>query len=141
MTDQRAPGTYFHTTDAAERILGEGFRDGSGTYLMTTIVLTGVFIADMPVNVNEGAIGDQVLEVVLPDDTDLDDFELVEEGKPYREWCVPAELINRLGTVRLLADDEVEQIESNRWAAQDPDGRRSDSVRAALSERAEERKP
>ena len=29
-------------------------------------------------------------------------YELVEDGKPYREWCIPAEIINRHGAVRLL---------------------------------------
>ena len=40
-------------------------------------------------SINEGATGDGVLELTLPDDFDLDDYELIEEGKPYREWCVP----------------------------------------------------
>jgi hypothetical protein len=65
-----------------------------------------VFLADAPVDANEGAAGDQVLEVALPDSLDLGDFELVEEGESYREWCVPAAVINQLGTVRLLTDDD-----------------------------------
>ena len=32
-------------------------------------------------------------------ETDLADFELVEDAKPYREWCVPAELVNRVAVV------------------------------------------
>ncbi|HVD81694.1 MAG TPA: hypothetical protein VNB87_14295 [Propionibacteriaceae bacterium] len=28
-------------------------------------------------------------------DLDLDEYEIVEEGKPYRVWCVPAEVLNR----------------------------------------------
>ena len=38
----------------------------------------------------EGAQGDQVLRVEFPDGVNLDEFELVDEFKPYREWCVPA---------------------------------------------------
>jgi hypothetical protein len=29
-----------------------------------------------------------VFEVTISDDLDLDDYEIVEEGKPYREWIV-----------------------------------------------------
>ena len=29
-------------------------------------------------------------------------FEWVEEGKPFREWLVPADVLNDAGTVRLL---------------------------------------
>lgn len=83
----------YHTTDAAEAILRHGFRDSTGSYGLT-IELTGVFLGDSPMDINEGAKGDQVLRVEFPDDVDLGDFELVEEHKPYREWCVPAALIN-----------------------------------------------
>jgi hypothetical protein len=31
-----------------------------------------------------------VLELNLPDDLDLDSWEIVEEDKRCREWCVPA---------------------------------------------------
>lgn len=98
--------TYFHTTDAAYVILRDGFRDGTGNYMLVGFTLTGVFLADRPVDSNEGAQGDQVLAVELGDDVRLDEFELVEEGKPYREWCVPAEILNRHAMVRLLVDDE-----------------------------------
>jgi hypothetical protein len=36
-----------------------------------------------------------VFEVTIPDDVDFDDYELIEEGKGYREWCVPSELLNQ----------------------------------------------
>lgn len=63
----------------------------------------------MPVDCNEGAAGDQLLEVRLPNDLDLADFELVEDdggAKGYREWCIPAKLLNEQAGVRLLDDDE-----------------------------------
>ena len=94
--------TYFHTADAAYVILRDGFRDGTGNYMLVGFTLTGVFLANRPVDCNEGAQSDQVLAVELGDDVCLDEFELVEEGKPYREWCVPAEILNRYATVRLL---------------------------------------
>ena len=47
-----------------------------------------------------------MFEVTIPDDVDFDDYELIEEGMPYREWCVPAELLNRFPR-RLLTDEEI----------------------------------
>lgn len=59
---------YFHTTAAAEVILCEGFRDATGSYLFANFTLTGVFIADNPMTVNEGAEGDQVLSIEMAAD-------------------------------------------------------------------------
>lgn len=67
-------------------------------------------------DINEGAIGDQVLRVELPDDADLGDFEIVEEAKPYREWCVPAALINARATVTLMDDEAYEEEMARRRA-------------------------
>jgi hypothetical protein len=36
----------------------------------------------------------------------LHHWELIEEGKPYREWCVPGGLLNRLPR-RLMTDEEI----------------------------------
>lgn len=64
-----------------------------------------MFLSDVPVDGNEGATGDELLEVLLPDGTDLSEYEIVEDGKPWREWCVPAALLNRAATVRVAPDD------------------------------------
>lgn len=88
---------YFHTTDFAESILANGFRDATGSYMLSDLILTGVFLGDRPMDVNEGATGDEVLSVDLC--ADLDEYELIEDGKPYREWCVPAALINEHAVV------------------------------------------
>ena len=82
---------YYHTTDAAEAILRDGFRDSEGHYGFAILNMRGVWLADFPVDVNDGAVGDQVLAVDLP--VPLDDYELVTEGAPAgcpREWCVRA---------------------------------------------------
>ena len=99
----------YHTTDSADEIRRHGFRDATGSYLMTT-ELTGVFLGDRPMDINEGAKGDQVLRVEFPDDVDLDEFELKEDEKPYREWCVPAALIKERATVTLMSDHELEEM-------------------------------
>jgi hypothetical protein len=95
---------YFHTTDvaAAAEIDSTGFWNGRGTYGLG-IELFGVFVSDRPVGPNEGSKGMELFVVELPDDLDLADYELVEEGKPYREWIVPADVLNA-GSVRYVGD-------------------------------------
>jgi hypothetical protein len=96
----------YHRTHNTEAILRDGFRDEEGSYGLEDFTLRGVFLSDRPLDGNEGAGGDYLLEVTLPDDCcDLSYYELVEEGKPYREWCIPAEILNRSGTVRLVTTD------------------------------------
>jgi hypothetical protein len=54
--------------DAAETILANGFRDSYGSYGLVDaqerpFMLTGVFVSDQIMTINEGAIGDDVLEL------------------------------------------------------------------------------
>jgi hypothetical protein len=101
---------FYHRTDAAEAILAEGFRDFEDFYMFSQ-PFKGVFLSDVPLDCNEGTKGDQLLEVVLPDDLDIDYFEIVEEDSTYREWIFPADLLNRCGKVRLLGPKEAEKAE------------------------------
>jgi hypothetical protein len=93
----------YHTTDA-ETILANGF--GDSFMFVDALAVTGVRLADHPLDCNEGANGDQVLRVEFPGDINLDVFEVTGAGKPYREWMVPAALINGRATVTLLNEDE-----------------------------------
>ena len=103
-------GPLFHTTDAAQAILKSGFRDGTGSYGLASTTLTGVFVSNQPLTVNEGASGEEVLEIVLPDGVDLSDFdELIEELTSHREWIIPADVLNR-GQIRLLSEEEIDQL-------------------------------
>lgn len=102
----------FHTTEAAEQILAEGFRDGEGSYMFVGLTVRGVFLANRPADVNDGAKGDQVLEVLLPDDVDLSDCAIVEDGLAPWEWVVPADLINQRAQVRLLSEEDADEA---RW--------------------------
>ena len=112
----------YHTTGAADAILREGFRDA--TRYIAGIELTGVWLGGQIMDANEGAKGDQVLQVVFNEDIDLNDFddrfEIIEEGKPYREWCVPAALINEHATAALMTDDEVEAEMNRRFMDANP---------------------
>ncbi len=105
----------FHRTDHGPEIVRDGFRDGAGSYGMATLWLEGVFLSDSPVDINEGATGEDLLEVTV-DEALLPDYEIVEELKGYREWCVPADLINRHGTIRLLSIAEEDALAEERWS-------------------------
>ncbi len=60
---------------------------------MTAERYRGVWVSDRPLDSNEGAAGEWVLMVDIGE-ADLSEWEWVEEGKSYREWLVPAEILN-----------------------------------------------
>ena len=82
----------YHRTDHADAILSVGFRNGEGTY-MTEQVWRGVWLSDRPLDANEGAYGDAVLFVEIPEDA-VAEYEWVQDIG-YREFLVPAEVVNR----------------------------------------------
>jgi hypothetical protein len=82
---------YHQTTAAnAAQILRDGFRDGEG-YYHTDRLWRGVWLSNMPLE--GGAEGDILLKVELPEQI-IADYEWITEGQPYREWLIPAELVN-----------------------------------------------
>ena len=98
---------FYHrtTAEAADLILRVGFRDTRGSY-MTDREFEGVWMSDRPLDSNEGACGNVLIRIDLdlaPDD--LADYEWVEDGKPYREWLVPADLLNRYCKVTVADGD------------------------------------
>jgi hypothetical protein len=103
----------FHrtTAGAARCILAEGFRDGVGTYL-TQREWRGVWLSEDPDLGSQEVLAEE--DVLLQVDLDveataLDEFEWVEEGKPYREWLVPSEFIRKCGRVSLVPTAESEE--------------------------------
>ncbi len=99
--------TFYHRTSekAAARILARGFQDATTT--LSGLKLTGVWLSDIPLDMNEGATRDEsLLQVVLRlPSRELKRWELIEEGKPYREWCIPAaEVVNR-GTISAVVQE------------------------------------
>jgi hypothetical protein len=93
---------YWHRTYAAEAILAGGFKDGTGTYL-TDREHTGVWLSDIPVERHDQS--DTLLAVDLPVHLSpmLDaEHEWVEDGKGFREWLVPAAILNEHGTVTVV---------------------------------------
>jgi hypothetical protein len=92
----------YHRTYSPEAIVESGFRDGKRSYL-TSSTHRGVWVADRALDVNEGAMGDVILVVDVPADV-LEPFEWAEEGKPYREFLVPADVLNRYPIVAQIPD-------------------------------------
>jgi hypothetical protein len=103
---------FYHRTNIAEVITHDGFRNTEN--YMSAPTLRGVFLSDIPVDRNEGTKGRQLLEITLPLSCDVSEYELIEKGKTYREWCVPAEIINKNATVRLLSAKEALDLKDKR---------------------------
>jgi hypothetical protein len=96
---------YHSTTpEAALGILRDGFkipRSGRGWVGMEA-PWEGVWVSTTPLDFNEGCKGDTVLRLRASLAADaLREYEIIEEGKPYREWCVPANLLNCFCVVRV----------------------------------------
>ena len=54
-------------------------------------------MSDVPLDINEGARGECLFELTCDaPDSVFADYEWLEEGKPYREWLMPAEVVNRM---------------------------------------------
>ena len=103
----------FHVTGNknAEAILKEGFRDGTNFYL-TDREWSGVWISDKPFDDAHLSDGITLFAIEIPEE-DISDLEWVEEGKPYREWLVPAALLNSYGPPVVTDDYEDDEIIPN----------------------------
>ena len=66
---------------------------------MTLREHTGVWVSDRPLDCNEGADGGGLLTLTVPVDV-FEQYEWIEEGKPYREALIPAAVLNALATPR-----------------------------------------
>jgi len=68
-----------------------------------------VWLSDTPLHCNEGLSPDAdvvfEIELQLPEAA-MSNFEWVEEGKPYREWLVPAAVLHKHATFRLIGGGE-----------------------------------
>jgi hypothetical protein len=91
----------YHRTDHAQAIRDGGFVDGEGYYL-TAHVHCGVWVSDQPLDGNEGAFGD-VLEIEVPEEVAVP-FEWVEDGKGYREFLMPASILNTYDIAAVVHD-------------------------------------
>src|SRR5258705_14025157 len=92
---------FYHRTSTARKILREGFR--SVTWQVGDQTFRGIWISNRPLKTNDDEKGDELLEIILdPEQCQLDRFELGDKGKFYREWCVPASILNTYSRRRLV---------------------------------------
>jgi hypothetical protein len=104
----------FHRTDHADAILRDGFRDAEGHYGFYDeeghpMTDTGVWVSNIPLDANEGAIGNQLLQVEVPEAV-MREYDYSQEGQGFREFLVPASVLNQHGPARLLSPEEEEKI-------------------------------
>jgi hypothetical protein len=109
----------YHRTHHFDAIEREGFRDGYKALVLEDggmLELRGVFVsAEWPLDENEGAHGDVVLELDVPEALFIE-YEHVEEDGAYREAMIPAVALNaHRATLRRLSDDEIDVLTIGRW--------------------------
>jgi hypothetical protein len=105
----------WHRTASASVILTGGWRDGGDAEgqraaLANPELGTGVYLSNRPLDSNEGAKGDQLLRIVLAlTEQDIAAYEVIEESgeSTYREWCIPAAVLNANG--RTIEAEEIEE--------------------------------
>lgn len=88
----------YHQTsiENARTIIVEGFRDSAGFFLNTR-TWTGVWFCSSPHGSEDGEV---FLKVRLDiDEQELASWEWTGEGRDYREWLIPASIVNQLGTI------------------------------------------
>ena len=125
--------TLYHRTtmDRAEAILRDGFRDGSANHSAGDVP-HGVRLSNRPLAcVDISYLGDALLRVTLNRSKEaLDQYEWKsesirmpgqdwvpdEEGKGYREWLIPALVINAYSKIELLDDAAEAAIFDEMWA-------------------------
>ena len=93
---------FYHRTNAdnARGIIDSGFKNSSG-YFMNNRIWTGVWLSSIPVESEASA--DALLMVKLEiDGRELSRWEWSGEGRSYREWLLPANIINRCATVEMV---------------------------------------
>ena len=90
----------YHVTDrdSAEGIVSDGFKDAEVIHDDSELLI-GVWLADRclagedDVGPRLGPVPDVALSVELSDDL-VERYERADPAKPYREFCVPATLLN-----------------------------------------------
>lgn len=93
----------YHLTSAPDRILDIGFQDGEEQISENGSLHRGVWLSDRPLEAKAGVLGDTLLVIEVPDDVAHAHALPMPDGKPFREFCMPAALVNRF-PVAVVAD-------------------------------------
>ena len=88
------------TTEETHTILRDGFINDLKYRGISCIYLADTLAAQP---------GEQLLEISLPAEIDISPFEIFAPGARWREWCVPANIVNQYGKIRQLPEDERKQ--------------------------------
>lgn len=105
---------YHRTTaEAASAIIATGFHNATADYGIGRET-TGVWLSNAPLDANEGAQGETLIgvDLNLPEDQ-ITLYEWVEEGKPYREFLLPAALVNDASRLHIINEDEPNSASTN----------------------------
>ena len=103
---------FYHRMNpvTAREIIDSGFSDTSG-YFLNNRIWTGVWLSSIPVDNEEGADEDSFLMVKLDiPERELSRWEWVAEGRSYREWLVPAAIVNRCAAVEMVEQLDVSPV-------------------------------
>ena len=95
----------YHRTFAAEAIIRNGFRDGEHNRLAPG-VQHGVWVYDAPLDEEQGALGNVLLVLSGIPEAVVAEFEwdYLDRLSSYREFLVPAEVLNRFPMVAIYPD-------------------------------------
>jgi hypothetical protein len=88
---------YVNTSAEVEAILRDGFID---EYKETTTGMSGVYLASSPGEPEPDYPDDELLEITLPAEISISQFERFKEGCRWREWLLPASLLNECAEIR-----------------------------------------
>lgn len=103
---------FYHRTNAdnARAIIDGGFKNSSG-YFLNNRIWTGVWLSSVPIDSEAGEGKDALLMVKLGlDERELSRWEWTAEGKSYREWLLPAAIVNRSATVETVNQLELSTV-------------------------------
>ena len=94
----------YHRTSAAgvKDILQDGFLDTTG-YFLRGHAFRGVWFSDDPFTPGERTVGDTVLCLDIPEPI-IAEYEWKDAWTPYREWLIPAALLNAYFVLELYED-------------------------------------
>jgi hypothetical protein len=93
----------YHRTYAAETIIRDGFRDCKSDYLAFD-AKPGVWVVDRPLDERDGALGNVVLVISGVPESAIAAFEWRRSRQPFRQFVVPAALLNRFPIVGMYPD-------------------------------------